>query len=56
MNMFRTKCMLFYFAETIQSLGLQFGEIFSFLFAPFFEDFSAAQPFMLQQVNNLLFS
>ena len=25
---------------------------FSFLFAPFFEDFSAAQPFLLQQVNN----
>jgi len=25
---------------------------FSFLFSPFFEDFSAAQPFLLQQVNN----
>ena len=25
---------------------------FSFLFTPFFEDFSAAQPFLLQQVNN----
>ena len=25
---------------------------FPFLFAPFFEDFSAAQPFLLQQVNN----
>ena len=27
---------------------------FSFLFIPFFEDFSAAQPFLLQQVNNQL--
>jgi len=27
---------------------------FSFLFAPFFADFSAAQPFLLQQVNNQL--
>ena len=27
---------------------------FSFLFTPFFEDFSAARPFLLQQVNNLL--
>ena len=27
---------------------------FSFLFSPFFEDFSAAQPFLLQQVNNQL--
>ena len=27
---------------------------FSFLFSPFFEDFSAAQPFSLQQVNNQL--
>ena len=27
---------------------------FSFLFSPFFEDFSAAQPFLLQQVNNRL--
>jgi len=27
---------------------------FSFLFVPFFEDFSAAQPFFLQQVNNQL--
>jgi len=26
---------------------------FSFLFTPFFEDFSAAQPFLLQLVNNL---
>ena len=26
----------------------------SFLFSPFFEDFSAAQPFLLQQVNNQL--
>jgi len=25
---------------------------FSFLITPFFEDFSAAQPFLLQQVNN----
>jgi hypothetical protein len=25
---------------------------FSFLFTPFFENFSAAQPFLLQQVNN----
>jgi hypothetical protein len=25
---------------------------FSFLFTPFFKDFSAAQPFLLQQVNN----
>ena len=25
---------------------------FSFLFTPFFEDFSATQPFLLQQVNN----
>ena len=27
---------------------------FSFLFSPFFEDFSAAQPFLLLQVNNQL--
>jgi hypothetical protein len=27
---------------------------FSFLFSPFFEDFSAAQPFLLQQVNTQL--
>jgi hypothetical protein len=27
---------------------------FSFLFTPFSEDFSAAQPFLLQQVNNQL--
>jgi hypothetical protein len=27
---------------------------FSFLFSPFFEDFSAAQPFLLPQVNNQL--
>jgi len=27
---------------------------FSFLLTPFFEDFSAAQPFLLQQVNNQL--
>jgi len=27
---------------------------FSFLFTPFFEDFSAVQPFLLQQVNNQL--
>jgi len=27
---------------------------FSFLFTPFFEDFSAAQPLLLQQVNNQL--
>jgi hypothetical protein len=27
---------------------------YSFLFTPFFEDFSAAQPFLLQQVNNQL--
>ena len=27
---------------------------FSFLYTPFFEDFSAAQPFLLQQVNNQL--
>jgi len=29
-------------------------ETFSLLFTPFFEDFSAAQPFLLQQVNNQL--
>ena len=28
---------------------------FSFLFTPFFKDFSAAQPFLLQQVNNHVF-
>jgi len=27
---------------------------FSFLFTPFLEDFSAAQPFLLQQANNQL--
>ena len=27
---------------------------FSFLFTPFFEDFSATQPFLLQQVNDQL--
>ena len=29
-------------------------KLFSFLFTPFFEDSSAAQPFLLQQVNNQL--
>ena len=29
-------------------------KLFSFLFTPFFEDFSAAQTFLLQQVNNQL--
>ena len=29
-------------------------KLFSFLFTPFFEDFSAAQPFLLKQVNNQL--
>jgi len=31
-----------------------FGTNFSFLFPPFFEDFTAAQPLLLQQVNNQL--
>ena len=29
-------------------------KLFSFLLTPFFEDFSASQPFLLQQVNNQL--
>ena len=33
---------------------VQLRKHFSFLFTPFFEDFSAAQPFLLQQVNNQL--
>jgi len=51
MNMFRTRCMLFYFAKTIK---FELRKQFSFLFTPIFEDFSAAQPFLLQQVNNQL--
>ena len=39
--------MLFYFAKTFEFV--RWGNIF-----PFFEDFSAAQPFLLQQVNNQL--
>ena len=56
MNMFRTRCMLFYFAKTIEvcELPVSVRKHFSFLFTPFFEDFSAAQPFLLQQVNNQL--
>jgi hypothetical protein len=41
--------MLFLFAKTCE-----LRKHFSFLFSPFFEDFSAAQPFLLQQVNNQL--
>ena len=52
MNMFRTRCMLFSFAKTIEFVNL--GNTFPFCFSPFFEDFSAAQPFLLQQVNNQL--
>jgi hypothetical protein len=32
----------------------ELGKQFSFLFTPFLEDFSAAQPFLLQQVNSQL--
>ena len=53
MNMFRTRCMLFYFVKTIERV-CELRKHFSFLFTPFFEDFSAAQPFLLQQVNNQL--
>jgi len=36
-------------------VALWFEEtLFFFLFTPFFEDFSTAQPFLLQQVNNQL--
>ena len=33
---------------------VQLRKHFSFLFTPFFEEYSAAQPFLLQQVNNQL--
>jgi len=55
MNMFRTRCMLFYFAKTIEFV--RWGNIFPFclhLSKKFFEDFSAAQPFLLRQVNKQL--
>ena len=53
MNMFRKGCMLFYFAKTIE-FACELRKHCSFLFTPFLEDFSAAQPFLLQQVNNQL--
>jgi len=37
--------MLFCFAKTF---GLSTEETFSFFFSPFFDNFSAAQPFLLQ--------
>jgi hypothetical protein len=48
--------MLFYFAKTIEvcELPVSVRKHFSFLFTPFFENFSAVQPFLLQQVNNQL--
>jgi len=49
--MFRTKCMLFLFYQDHRVCELR--KYFP-LFTPFFEDFSAAQPFLLQQVNNQL--
>jgi hypothetical protein len=52
MNMFRTRCMLFYFAKTFEFLSCE--ETFFLSVFIFFEDFSAAQPFLLQQVNNQL--
>ena len=51
MNMFRTRCMLF---DLPRPSSCELRKHFSFLFTPFFEDFSAAQPFLLQQVNNQL--
>ena len=51
MNMFRTSRMLFYFAKTIEFVS--WGNSFPFCLH-FFEEFSAAQPFLLQQVNNQL--
>jgi len=50
MNMFRTRCILICQDHRVCELRKHF----SFLFSPFFEDFSAAQPFLLQQVNNQL--
>jgi len=50
-KMFRTKCMLFLFYQDHRVCELR--KYFP-LFTPFFEDFSAAQPFLLQQVNNQL--
>ena len=42
-------------AFTIDHRVCELRKHFSFLFSPFFEDFSAAQPFLLQQqVNNQL--
>jgi hypothetical protein len=51
MNMFRTRCMLFYFAKTRWFCELR--KHFSFLLRLFFY-FSAVQPFLLQQVNDQL--
>ena len=50
MNMFRTRCILICQDHRVCELRKHF----SFLFSPFFEDLSAAQPFLLQQVNNQL--
>jgi len=44
--------MLFYFAKTIGFVSR--GNIYPFCLQLFFADFSAAQPFLLQQVNNQL--
>ena len=61
MNMFRTSCMLFYFAKQDHRV-CKLRKHFSFLFTPFFEELSAAQPqfnkqlvhdFLLQQNNRL---
>jgi len=51
MNMFRTRCMVLICQD---HRVCELRKHFSFLFTPFFEDFSAAQPFLLQQVNNQL--
>jgi len=45
---------LFFLSLWINHRVCELRKHFSFLFSPFFEDFSAAQPFLLQQVNNQL--
>ena len=52
-NMFRTRCMhALLICQDHRVCELR--KHFSFLFTPFFENFSAAQPFLPQQVNNQL--
>ena len=43
-----------YLSNTLAGMQASASQLFSFLFSPFFEDFSAAQPFLLLQANNQL--